>query len=346
MSINSWRSHAIWASVFGSALLWFISCGRNQAPNASLEASEARLRTMVDEIREALSAAEKNASDLSEEVGKVLSNLKGNAAQADKSSYRLEPNGVLHRPDSIKLDVPAVFVSGAVPVDDRVMDQVLGTEPLDPVLKRMVSGSAMVAQAYFNDENSYNRIYPPFDVLSQYPPGMVIPSYNFYYLADTKHNPKRKVVWVRDPYVDPAGRGWMISCIAPVYHENRLVGVSGIDITTDTIVKKLDFEGKNKHCLLVAYNGMVVITGEPLIQVLRLSPLKNHRYVDTVRSDTFRADDYNVLKSRSENVRTMAYQILKQRLNQTHLTADDGHWLVRSVRLPALEWHLLEFSKL
>jgi hypothetical protein len=54
-------------------------------------------------------------------------------------------------------------------------------------------------------------------VLSQYEAKMDIPSFNFYYLADSKHNPERKSLWLSEPYVDPAGRGWMVSAVAPVY---------------------------------------------------------------------------------------------------------------------------------
>lgn len=45
---------------------------------------------------------------------------------------------------------------------------------------------------------------------------MDIPIYNFYYLADLAHNPSKEVIWT-DAYLDPAGAGWMISAIAPVY---------------------------------------------------------------------------------------------------------------------------------
>ena len=54
---------------------------------------------------------------------------------------------------------------------------------------------------------------------------MVIPNYNFYYLADAEHNPSRGVVWT-DVYLDPAGQGWMMSAIAPV--RARDGGASGV----------------------------------------------------------------------------------------------------------------------
>jgi hypothetical protein len=67
---------------------------------------------------------------------------------------------------------------------------------------------------------------------------MDIPSYNFYYEADATHNPGRGVVWT-DAYVDPAGHGWMVSSIAPVWSDGRLEGVVGIDVTLKTIIDRL-----------------------------------------------------------------------------------------------------------
>lgn len=319
------------------------SCNRNTSADEINRDDPPHLTAMANEIAGAMHTTEELTSNLATEITRIYPDIERNAALADRSQYKLEPNGVLHRPASIKNDQASVFVSGAVKVDEAIMTTVLGTEPLDPILKRMTEGHAAIVQAYYNDSHSYNRIYPPFDVLTQYPPGMDIPSYNFYYLADSKHNPERKAVWVKDPYVDPAGRGWMISCIAPVYHNGTLMGVAGLDITVEAIVRQFDFENANKMCLLAAADGTVVATGERLIQILRLPALKNHRYVDTVRSDTFRSADYNMLQSRSIAIRTMADSLLVKNQPSTSLELDDVRWTIHSVSIPSLDWHLLEF---
>lgn len=319
------------------------SCDKAPPENGTGVEGQVRLNSMASDIAGAMRSTEEQTALLASEIARLYPDLERHAATADRSQYKLEANGVLHRPAAIQNEQPAVFVSGAVKVDEAVMTTVLGTEALDPILKRIPASHPAVVQAYYNDKNSYNRIYPPFDVLTQYPPGMDIPSYNFYYLADARHNPDRQAVWVKDPYVDPAGRGWMISCIAPVYHNDSLMGVAGLDITVEAIVRSFDFENANKMCLLAAADGTVVATGEHLIHVLRLPALKNHRYVDTVRSDTFRSADYNMLKSRSIAIRTMADELLVKDQPSTTLELDDVKWTIRSVPIPALDWHLLEF---
>lgn len=67
---------------------------------------------------------------------------------------------------------------------------------------------------------------------------MDITTFNFYYEADAQHNPNRSVVWT-DAYTDPAGQGWMVSTIEPVYNGDFLEGVTGLDVTATTLVDQV-----------------------------------------------------------------------------------------------------------
>ena len=321
------------------------SCRKPGDATVPPTATSAKLSAMALSISEVMLATENQTTRLAQDISALYPSLERNAAVADASQYRLETNGVLHRPDAVKKGEPAVFVSGAVKVDDAVMKAVLGTEAMDPILKRITQENPAVVQVYYNDRFSYNRIFPPFDVLTQYAPGMEIPSYNFYYQADGRHNPERKTVWVKDPYVDPAGRGWMISCVAPVYQKAALEGVCGLDITVESIIRNFDLEGDNGLYMLASADGTVVATGDGLIQLLRLPALKNHRYVDTVRSDTFRTADYNILKSRSLAIRNMAEALLTRKEPARLLELNDQNWEVRAVPVHGLDWWLMEFTR-
>ncbi len=105
------------------------------------------------------------------------------------------------------------------------------TAALDPLYKHMVDDIPNVVASYFNTPDDMNRLYPFIpEVYKQYPPELNMEEYNFYYLADQKHNPDKKPVWT-GVYLDPAGNGWMLSCVAPVYHKDTLAGVTGLDVT-------------------------------------------------------------------------------------------------------------------
>lgn len=265
-----------------------------------------------------------------------------NQPLADPSVYALSRDGVLYKP--VDDGKSAVFVSGHVPVDEEIRRIVCFTEPLDVALRKIVNDSPEVVQAYYNDRNSYNRIYPFFDVLSQYEPGMDIPEYNFYYLADEKHDPARQGVWVSQPYVDPAGRGWMISAIAPVYVGGRLEGVPGLDVTLRSITDTYIDGGQGNRALL-ANDGTIVAISDHLAIVLSLPPLENHQYMQTIRMDTFRSDDFNLLKSRTRVVRDLAEEVLTKRKPSVPFIKDGQRYVVEAAPVEELGWVLIALQR-
>jgi hypothetical protein len=109
---------------------------------------------------------------------------------------------------------------------------------LNPLYRNAVEATPYVVAAYFNTDEpaAMNRYYPfiekPWEV---YPSELDMGKFNFFYLADADHNPGRKTLWT-GVYLDPAGKGWMLSCIAPVYCGDTLKGVAGLDVTFTEMV--------------------------------------------------------------------------------------------------------------
>lgn len=217
---------------------------------------------------------------------------------AVRANHDYAPDGIYH---TVRDDGgSAVFYSGIVPVGSAEQDKVWRTLRLDPVMKTITQSDPLIAQIYLNTHDSLNRIYPWFDVLAIYPPKMDIPSYNFYYEADAAHNPERKVVWT-DSYVDPAGSGWMVSAIAPVYASARpdfLEGVVGIDITVNTIIDQvldIDLEGDG-YAILVSRDGTILALPPAGEADLGVSELLDHGYEEAIREDTFKPDSFNIYR--------------------------------------------------
>ena len=81
----------------------------------------------------------------------------------------------------------------------------------------------------------------------------------------------RAVVWT-DAYVDPAGKGWLVSAIAPVYRGEFLEAVVGADVTINRIVagvlnKEIPWQG---FLLLVGKSGTLLALppqGEKLFEL-------------------------------------------------------------------------------
>lgn len=189
----------------------------------------------------------------------------------------------------------AVFFSGAVKLDASIKSKINQTSRLDNSLRQIVEINPLVVQAYLNTNDSLNRIWPYFDTSSQYEPHMNIQSYNFYYEADTQHNPSRKPVWI-DAYLDPAGKGWMVSCIAPVYRDDFLEGVVGLDITLDTIIKQvlsLDIPWQG-FAVLISKDGTFLALPQHAENILQLQELTEHNYAETIKQAVFKPGQFNI----------------------------------------------------
>lgn len=236
----------------------------------------------------------------------------------------------------------AAFYSGVVPVGPVQIDKALRTAQLDPLMKSIVSADPLIRQLYLNTDDSFNRIYPYLDVSTAYEAGMRIPDYNFYYEADAAHNPGRDVVWT-DVYVDPAGGGWLLSSIAPVYEGERLEGVVGIDVTIRDLVNHvlaLTLPWK-AYGVLLSRDGTVLALPEAGEADWGLTGSGDFDYQQAILADTFRPDDYNVRKR--PDLANLAAALARQPDGGTYddLTMAGARLHATWARVPGPGWTLL-----
>lgn len=233
----------------------------------------------------------------------------------------------------------AVFYSGYVPIGESERKKAYRSAGLDDAYIGIKKAFPLIVQLYYNTHDSLNRIYPYFEVLSQYPSRMNIPSYNFYYEADAKHNPQRKVVWT-DVYVDPAGQGWMTSCIAPVYSDNFLEGVVGLDVTVDAIIADvLDLKVPwNGYGLLVSRNGTIIALPKAGESDWGVKEFTKHEYSEAIHKDTFKPASFNVFERDKDSALSKS---LRDKPNGTVHTDLNGKRIVSWATIPETGWKLL-----
>ncbi|GEO82524.1 hybrid sensor histidine kinase/response regulator [Pararhodospirillum oryzae] len=213
---------------------------------------------------------------------------------AERARLAFSPQGALYTTTPGPHD-NALFYSGAVPIHEEQIDKAVCASALTPLMQDIRASDPMVDQIYINTWDSMNLIHPSIDVLKHFSPGMAIPEYNFYYEADRAHNPSRAVVWT-DVYLDPAGRGWMASAVAPVYDGERLEAVAGVDITVGTFIERvldtpLPF---GAYGLLLDRNGALLAMPERGVSDWQVRPLREASYEGAVEADTFRDPAYNL----------------------------------------------------
>ncbi|HWN05900.1 MAG TPA: ATP-binding protein [Steroidobacteraceae bacterium] len=210
---------------------------------------------------------------------------------------------------------------------------------VDSLLRDVTLANPLIVQAYLNTHDSLNRIWPWIDTASVYDPGMNIPDFNFYYEADARNNPTRAVVWT-DAYVDPAGKGWLVSAIAPAYRGDFLEAVVGADVTIDRIVddvlaEDIPWQG---FLLLIGKSGTLLALPPEGEQLFELRELRAHEYVNAIRADTFKPEEFNVY--RRPDLAEIGALLKAQPSGSGRLDGPSPH-LVAWETIPSAGWKLM-----
>ncbi|HCG40583.1 MAG: histidine kinase [Pseudomonas sp. K35] len=269
--------------------------------NAIRDAQVEHLReTALNDLQAAVSLESRLISEQLSQVSSLTQLYRNLTAQALQGvapgqvpELALSDEGVRYSPSDD--GGAAVFYSNATAPERHDLQKIARLRQLEPLMKEIEARNPLVASLYFNSWDSFNHIYPWFFTLDQYPADMDIPKYNFYYLADAKHNPSRGVVWT-DVYLDPAGHGWMMSATAPVYRGDFLEGVVGIDITVSGI---LDQIGQVQvpwggYAMLVSDDLSIMALPEPGEADFGLAELTEHSYLDAIRREVFKPEDFQL----------------------------------------------------
>jgi len=189
-----------------------------------------------------------------------------------------------------------VTVSSRQPIDDQIRADLQRTEQFDGLFAAVADNNPHIAAVYYNTPWQMTRYYPWFDGMEQLlPRGYDVANYNFYYEADPAHNPEREVVWT-GAYLDPAGKGWMISGLVPVYDGDRFEGVTGIDVQIGVLVSSmLDLELPYQGApLLLDSNGSMLAMSEGVGELLGVQELTEHSYQTSVTEAVFKPASFSL----------------------------------------------------
>jgi hypothetical protein len=324
--------------------LLFFHCQSQELDSAQEEARFAELESIITAIESELTPLEKDVSELAALASYLIEHQNVYAPKADRNKYTTSSTGVFYNPEPAKGE-SSVYISTLAKDRQSAINEVYTTELLDSAFYETVTQNQVVAQAYYNSKNQISRLYPSYSVLTMVDPALDLTSFNFYYLADEVRNPYKGAKWLEEVYLDPAGRGWVLSVIHPVYYRNILQGVMGIDITVNDLVGNF-LDKSDKNLLIVDGNGTIVAGKAKAIEALNMPPLKNHTYIQTINSDNFPVEDFNLFKSKSKEVRRMVSKFLLEKNNRFELALDGKNQKVFCKQINLVNWYLIDIDNL
>lgn len=284
---------------------------------------------------------EKQTTALAQAHAALFENL-DSVSVAEEAEIKEAPNGSLYQKNLRSGSSFFVPRSSASAMSEEQWQFARKSVQLNDLYRHIVDNTPNVVAAYLNTDEpaDMNRYYPPIErPWEVYPADLDMADFNFFYLADAKHNPERKTLWT-GIYADPAGRGWMLSCIAPVYVDDDLKGVVGLDVTVsevlDSIVRLSLPWGAS--ALLVAPGGIVLAATEKARQLLGLGELQPFIYNEPVATEL---TDPDVLKLESGSDPALGAELgrfLESAESLREIDAPLGKVFLAQAAVPATGW--------
>ncbi len=249
----------------------------------------------------------KDISNLTELLGKdtkrIIENSTVTSLPYGAPEFEFDEKGFFYK----KTDNSGVslYYSSLTDIGEYEYEKALKTEGMDSLLKLLVEQYPEIVASYFNTYDGMNRYYP-FMPKEFWMGEVKMTEYNFYYEADKVHNPSKGTTWT-GTYLDPAGQGWLISCIYPVYTnrkisvggEDFLEGVVGLDITVENILNHiLNFDLPWKgYAFIIDEDGMIIAMDEGVEGILNINADYYEMDSKMINPDTFQSGKLNLFEN-------------------------------------------------
>ncbi len=325
---------------FFLSILFFFSCGESTKQQEKADFST--LEGIVGNLESELSLLNKEIVSLKTHHEFLLENRDSILQFASLDAYKFVDGYSANMPG----DNPAlssIVIFDKTPDYSEALTEVKLTNSLDSMFGKIQNKYDFVAQVYSNSTSQISRVYPAFDAKSLITKDIDLTSYNFFYEGNLANNPSKSFVWIPDAYVDPAGRGWILSLIQPVYDGEKLFSVLGIDITVDQIIDRY-LDSADENLIIVTKDGDIVAASSLAIEALSFPPLRNHVYKEIVLEDNFRISDYNLFNSKNSEVRLMADYFLMKNQSEFSFTKEYSPESARMVNFNLIDWVLIEVN--
>lgn len=307
--------------------------------NEAQSHSQAILENEARNISDKLAEVSKIGSMLQFEHQNIMSNPQRFGLPNGKPQFDVASNGAFYKTNPVGA---SLYYSAQTKIGEKERAKATFTEAMDITLKSVVDVNPNIKAAYFNTWDNMNRLYPFIqNVYEQYGPHIQMEDYNFYYLADLKHNPEKKPAWT-SAYLDPAGNGWMLSCVVPIYNKDFLEGVTGLDITIDSFVnnilnRKLPYDA---NLFMVDKDGMIIAMPEKIESLLGLKELKEHLYTDSILNTISKPEEFNILTNKSPFASHFK-DLFEKKTQYATLKIGDKEYLTLQQNVEETQWKLM-----
>lgn len=215
-------------------------------------------------------------------------------------SYHYKDGNLVYK--SYKKSGSAVFLPKQFEINDHLKRIVVNSELIDTFFHQSVLNNPLLSQVYFLDTSSFLRIYPYVDILSYVPNSIDLRKFTAYQTAAHKPNLEDNTYWVNRPFADPFGRGWIISCVEPVYYRENFLGIVSGDISLRSLKDKY-FSSDTEMILLTDSSGKLICCTKEAATIAGIPALRDFQYFKPVNKNIYTFNNPSLIYHKNKNFR-------------------------------------------
>ncbi len=343
------RTALIPVAVIGIALLILYFAFNQYASKKNMSTLKQEIEhysqeVLIDEseqIRERLDSVMSVAKILQDEHELLFSNPDAFGLPAERPTFSVAENGVFYKSDSVG---SSLYYSSTAKITRLQRKRAIASEAMDSTFTSTVEHHPHIVAAYFNSRDGMNRHYPFIDkVYERYKNDLPMQEHDLYSLADQVHNPERNPVWT-GAYLDPITDAWMVSCLVPVYEEDFLEGVTGLDVPIASVVD--DLLNRKHHwdamLFILDERGVVIAMSEAIEGSPKLEGLKDYVYTEATKSISQSVQEDDLLEEEHAFVHE-SNASWKRDLEIVELISDGEPYLMMQQSVRGSDWKVMAF---
>lgn len=216
---------------------------------------------------------------------------------------------------------------------------IINSEAIDTLFISSIKKNTLLSQIYFIDTNSFLRIYPYIDVLSYLIPNINLKKFAPYQLANNKPF-SEKAYWINKPIADPYGRGWIVSCVEPIYYRDHFIGILSGDITLNSLKEKY-FSSGTELILIIDQKGNIICCTKEAGKITNVPQLREFGYYKPITEDIYNFKIPNLTNHKNKSLSNAIKSLLSEETIEIFYV-DNKKYTIYKALIEETNWLLLK----
>ena len=241
---------------------------------------------------------------------------------------------------SYKESQSAVYYPADRAITNQLKKIIVNSESLDTLFISSIKKNPLLSQIYFLDTNSFLRIYPYIDVVNYLKSSVDLKSFIPYQSVKKKPFINDKAYWINQPFADPYGRGWIISCVEPVYYRDQFLGILSGDITLHSLKNKY-FSSASELILMIDHEGKIICCTKETAKITNVPHFREFRYYKPVTENIYAFNNPSLIEHKNKNLRNAIKSLLSGETKEIFFI-DSKKYTIYKSHIRETDWLLLK----